>query len=394
MRARPADAMKGSDSATLADVDRALTRTGPLSLADVAALLSTPAGVRIEMLARRAHAATRARFGRAIRMFAPLYLSNECVNVCRYCGFSVGNRIRRRTLSVDEVSREWEHLAGQGFRHVLLVAGEDDRFVPLDYLRAAVGALKPSAASVAIEVAPMEEDGYRECVESGVDTVVAYQETVYNLALRILGDADRARYAEIHPKGPKRDYDWRLAALERAGAAGVRRLGMGVLLGLADWRSDILALVAHARRLEKAAWRSEITVSVPRLRPAAGGYVPPVPVHDAALVQIIAVLRLALPDAGIVLSTRESETLRDHLARLGVTHMSAGSRTEPGGYVVDGEADHAEPQFDIADVRSPAEVAARLAALGYEPVWKDWEAAFGRVMGHGTRVMSEAGKAR
>ncbi len=352
---------------TLSDVDRALARTGPLAPSDVAALLSETAGsFRLEALARRARGATLARFGRAIRMFAPLYLSNECVNVCHYCGFSVGNRIRRRTLTGDEIAREWGHLAAQGFRHVLLVAGEDDRHVPLDHVCRTVRALKPSAASVAIEIAPLETDGYRACVASGVDTVVVYQETY-----------DRARYAGIHPKGPKRDYDWRLAALERAAAAGVRRLGMGVLLGLSDWRADVLALVSHARRLEKACWRSEITVSVPRLRPAAGGYAPPVPVSDAELVQIVAALRLALPDAGIVLSTRESPAFRDNLARLGVTHMSAGSRTEPGGYAVEPGEDHAEPQFDISDDRAPAEVASRLAALGYEPVWKDWEPAFG-----------------
>lgn len=349
-----------------ADVDSALARKGSLTLPDVAALLSEPASFRLETLARRSRERTLARFGRAIRLYAPLYLSNECVNVCHYCGFSVGNRIRRRTLSADEARREWAHLESQGFRHLLLVAGEDDRHVPLDYVCRIARILKPAAASVAVEIAPLEADGYRACVESGVDSVVAYQETY-----------DRARYAEIHPKGPKRDYDWRLATLERAASAGVRRLGLGVLLGLSDWRADILALVSHARRLEKTCWRSEITVSVPRLRPAAGGYTPPFPVSDAALVQIIAALRLALPDAGIVLSTRESPELRDHLARLGVTHMSAGSRTEPGGYVVDREAEHAEPQFDISDDRSPAEVASRLAELGYEPVWKDWEPAFG-----------------
>lgn len=349
--------------AETSDVERALDRQGPLPAADVAALLSPAAGERLERLARRARRATLHRFGRAIRMFAPLYLSNECVNICHYCGFSVGNRVRRRTLAVEEVEREWAHLHAEGFRHVLLVAGEDDRSVPVDFVRRSAEALRRTAASVAIEIAPLETAEYAACAESGVDTVVIYQETY-----------DRRRYAEVHPKGPKRDFDRRLTALERAAAGGARRLGMGVLLGLADWRTDVLALVAHARRLERSCWRSEIQVSVPRLRPAAGGFTPPVAVSDREFVQIITVLRLALPDAGIVLSTRESPALRDHLAPLGITHMSAGSRTEPGGYASGAEA--AEPQFDVSDSRGPAEVAARLAEMGLEPVWKDWEPAF------------------
>ncbi len=351
---------------------RALARPGPLAIQDVAALLSQAALPFLEAMGQKARAATRARFGRAVQMFAPLYLSNECVNICHYCGFSVDNAIRRRTLSPDEVAREWEHLHREGFRHVLLVSGEENRRVSVDYLSAVVRMLRPRAASIAIEVAPLEERDYRACVASGVDGVVIYQETY-----------DTVRYTEVHPKGPKRDFTYRWEALERAARAGARKLGMGVLLGLSDWRRDVLALVAHVRAMEKLAWQSEISVSVPRLRPAAGEYVPPVAVSDRDLAQIVIVLRLSLPNAPIVLSTREPAPLRDRLVPLGVTQMSAGSRTNPGGYALGkDETGEAEPQFEVSDRRSPAEVVSRLAAMGYEPVWKDWDMAFGRVMSH------------
>jgi 2-iminoacetate synthase len=346
--------------ATAADVSRALTRTGHGGLDDFAVLLSPAAAPRLEAMAARAHEMTVRRFGRTIHLFAPLYLSNECVSVCTYCGFSAGNEIARRTLDVEEVVREGRALVERGFRDVLLVAGEHARIVSKDYLVACVAALAPIVPSIAVEVQVWDTDTYRRLVAAGCDGLVVYQET-YN----------RDSYAATHLKGKKRNYAWRLAAPDRGAEAGMRRLGIGALLGLdPDWQSEAISVAAHAKALIHRWWRTEISISLPRLRPAAGGFVPVEPVSDRQFVQLLCALRLTLPDVGISVSTRESAPLRDGLMRLGVTTMSAGSHTEPGGYAA---ASDAEPQFEISDDRSPSEVAAAIRDAGYEPVWKDWQ---------------------
>lgn len=345
--------------ATDADVDRALQRGRP-GLADFAALLSAPAGARLEELAQRANRITRARFGAAVRLFAPLYLSNECVSTCTYCGFSAGNEIARRTLTVDEVRREAGELHRRGFRHILLVAGEHARIVSKGYLEECVAAVAAEFAQVSVEVQVWDTDTYRRLVAAGCDGVVVYQE-VY----------DRATYPQVHLKGKKRNYAWRLAAPDRAAEAGMRRLGIGALLGLhPDWRSEAISLAAHASGLIHRWWRCEVSVALPRLKPAAGGFQPTDPVDDRSFVQLLCALRIALPDVGVTLSTREPATFRDSLVPLGITSMSAGSHTEPGGYAEDSAA---EPQFEISDTRSPAEVAQALRAAGLDPVWKDWQ---------------------
>jgi 2-iminoacetate synthase len=347
------------DTATPTDVERALRATRP-TLDDLAALLSAPAAERLEDLAAAAHRITLRRFGRAVRLFAPLYLSNECVSSCTYCGFSAENQIARRTLTPEEVRAEADELVARGFRHLLLVAGEHARIVSKDYLVECVRAIEPVVPEISIEVQVWDEGTYRRLVEAGCDGVVVYQEAY-----------DRATYAEVHLKGKKRNYDWRLAAPDRAAAAGMRRLGLGALLGLhGDWRSEALLLGAHAKALMKRWWRCEVAVALPRLRPAAGGYEPADPVDDPAFVQLLCALRIVMPDVGITMSTREPAELRDALVPLGVTTMSAGSHTEPGGYASESDA---EPQFAISDERSPAEVAAALRAAGYDPVWKDWQ---------------------
>lgn len=349
------------DSASDADVARALARP-KRTLDDFAVLLSARAASRLEELAAAAHKATVQRFGRTIHLFAPLYLSNECVSTCTYCGFSAGNEIARRTLSVEEVVAEGRALWERGFRHVLLVSGEHARIVSKDYLVACVRALAPMFPSISVEVQVWDEATYRRLVEAGGDGLVVYQETY-----------SRSTYSAVHLKGKKRNYDWRLAACDRGASAGMRRLGVGALLGLHDdWRTEALAVAAHASALMRRWWRAEVTVSLPRLRPAAGGFEPRDPVDDPAFVQLLCALRLALPDVGVVMSTREPAGLRDALLRLGVTHMSAGSHTEPGGYAAPSDA---EPQFSVADTRTPAELAAVLRAAGYDPVWKDWERA-------------------
>lgn len=337
---------------------------------------------RLEQIARQSNALTVQNFGRTMRLFAPLYLSNECINSCRYCGFSRDNPILRVTLTTDEVRAEARHLAAAGFRHILLVAGEHPKFISDNYLAECVRALAEDFSSVAIEVGPMSSQSYVEMVSAGCEGVVVYQETY-----------DRHIYAELHTAGPKRDFDWRLDTPERAYQAGFRRIGVGALFGLAEWRAEATALAAHLEYLFKHCWQAQITVSLPRLRPAAGGFRPAFSLSDRELVQLLCALRLTFPQVGIVLSTRESPALRDALVSLGVTMMSAGSHTEPGGYTGQGAANlHrtvrgrivapeladavngvATSQFEISDDRSPQEIAAALRRRGLDPVWKDWD---------------------
>jgi 2-iminoacetate synthase len=280
------------------------------------------------------------------------------VSVCTYCGFSATNQIARRTLSPGEVVREAETLREVGFRHLLLVAGEHARVVSKDYLVECVRGLAPLVPSISVEVQVWDTDTYRRLVGAGCEGLVVYQETY-----------DRNTYAATHLKGKKRNYEWRLGALDRGAEAGMRSLALGVLLGLhPDWRADALALGVHARELVRRWWRCEVSLSLPRLRPAAGDFRPAAAVSDKEFVQLVCALRLCLPDVGISLSTRETPALRDGLVPLGVTAMSAGSHTEPGGYTSPGDA---EPQFDVSDTRSPAEVASALARAGYEAVWRD-----------------------
>lgn len=355
------------------------------ALSRFAQLLVPPDDAEFESLAQEAQRLTQRYFGRTMRLFAPLYLSNECVNNCSYCGFSRDNPVLRVTLSVEEVVAEAQHLAREGFRHVLLVAGEHPKFVSQGYLADCVRALTPLFPSISIEVAPMEIEDYQRVVAAGAEGLVVYQETY-----------DRAIYAEMHTAGPKRDFDWRLAAPERGYAAGFRRIGIGALFGLAPWREEAIALAAHLEYLLKRCWQAQLTVSLPRLRPAAGAFEARYGITDREMAQLVCALRVTFPQVGIVLSTRERAGLRDALSSLGVTMMSAGSHTEPGGYTRQGTGSlHltvrgrsvapdaspssngalAEQQFAISDQRSPAEVAEALRQRGIEPVWKDWDAA-------------------
>jgi 2-iminoacetate synthase len=270
--------------------------------------------------------------------------------------------IARRTLTVDETVREGAALRAQGFRHVLLLTGEHQKLTGVPFLVEHIRALSPLMPQISVEVQVWSENEYRALAAAGCDGVVVYQETY-----------DREAYARFHVAGRKRDYDWRLEAPERAARAGIRRLGIGALLGLHDpWREDATALAAHALHLTKSAWRAELAVSVPRIRPSASGFSPQRPVSDRELAQLVCALRLVLPDAGIVMSTREPPALRDALIPLGVTHTSAGSHTEPGGYT---EPHGAQEQFEVADHRGAGDVAAAIRAMGYEPVWKDWDPA-------------------
>jgi 2-iminoacetate synthase len=372
--------------ATAAEVADVLAR--PVrTLADFATLLSPAATAQLDELAKHSRTMTIQRFGKVIRLFAPLYLSNECINNCKYCGFSRDNPILRVTLSIDEVVREARALKEQGFRNILLVSGEHPKFVSNNYLADCVSAVHGEVPSVSLEVGPMETAEYEPLVGAGSDGLVVYQETY-----------DRDVYLDMHTAGPKRDFDWRLETAERAYAAGFRRLGIGALFGLSDWRAEAISMAAHASYLLRRCWKAQVTLSLPRLRPCAGEFEPLTELSDRHLVQLLCALRLLLPDVGLVLSTREPAKLRDGLIPLGITLMSAGSHTEPGGYTgagqdklhftqrgrmvaLDSSSEWATTrraatgQFEIADDRSPEEMAEVIARLGYEPVWKDWDVA-------------------
>jgi 2-iminoacetate synthase len=362
-----------------------------LSLNDFANLISPAGNELLETLSARSQKVTQQRFGKVIRLFAPLYVSNECINNCSYCGFSRDNAILRVTLSIEEVLREARELKQQGFRNILLVAGEHPKFVSNNYLRDCVAALHAEIPSVSLEVGPMETDEYQPIVAAGADGLVVYQETY-----------DRNIYDAMHTAGPKKNFDWRLETAERAYTAGFRRLGLGALFGLADWRYEAICVAAHADFLLRHCWKAQVTISLPRLRPCAGEFQPLTQLADRELVQLVCAFRLMFPDVGLVLSTREPARLRDGLIPLGITLISAGSHTEPGGYTgagrekihhtergrivelasgasewaaTNGHATNATGQFEIADDRSPGEVAALIRKLGYEPVWKDWDAA-------------------
>src|SRR5450755_187060 len=265
----------------------------------------------LEALAQKSRALTLQNFGRTMRLFAPLYLSNECINNCRYCGFSRDNPILRVTLSLDQVIAEGRYLASEGFRQVLLVAGEHPKFVSQRYLADCVRALAPDFSSISIEVGPMEAVDYIPIVEAGAEGLVVYQET-YN----------REIYTEMHASGPKRDFNWRLDCAQRGYDAGFRRIGIGALFGLAPWEQEAVGLAAHVEYLLKRCWQAQITVSLPRLRPAAGEFQPTFSMTDRELAQLICAFRITFPQVGIVLSTRERAALRDVLASLGVTMMS------------------------------------------------------------------------
>lgn len=350
------------------------------------AALNPASAAELERMAVTSRRLTQKYFGKTMRLFAPLYLSNECINNCQYCGFSRDNPILRVTLTEEQAIKEARHLAlEEGFRHLLLVAGEHPKFVSSGYIERIIERIRSFIPTVAIEVGPMETPEYARMVKAGAEGLIVYQETY-----------DPDAYAELHTAGPKRDFAWRLECPERGYAGGFRRIGIGALLGLADWRAEAIGLARHLEYLQRHCWKASFTISFPRLRPAAGQFAPRHEISDREFVQLICAFRIAFPQVGIVLSTRESPALRDALIPLGVTAMSAGSHTEPGGYTGQGDddlhltvrgrrvelngtsrhgCDHATEQFGIADERSPAEIASLLRARGFDPVWKDWDEA-------------------
>lgn len=343
---------------TDSDVIRALNKSR-LDLEDFKALVSPAAKPYLEEMAQRSHLLTQKRFGKTIQLYVPLYLSNECQNICTYCGFSFDNKIRRKTLTVDELHREIHAVKSMGFEHVLLVTGEANRTVGLDYLKNAIRAVRPHFPHISMEVQPLDEADYCQMIQEGLNTVLVYQETYHEEDYKI-----------HHPKGKKSNFDYRLETPDRLGRAGIHKIGLGVLIGLEDWRTDSFFTALHLSYLEKTYWQSKYSISFPRLRPFSGGLAPKVEMGARELVQLICAFRLFNEEVELSLSTRENEKFRDHLIQLGITSMSAGSKTNPGGYTVEPES---LEQFEISDERSPDEVASIIRRQGYEPVWKDWD---------------------
>ncbi|MBM4311915.1 MAG: 2-iminoacetate synthase ThiH [Deltaproteobacteria bacterium] len=346
--------------ATAADVARVLQKQH-CTPEDFPVLISPAAAGFLETMAARSRQLTTLRFGKTVRLYAPLYISNECVNACAYCGFNIHNVTTRTTLGLEEIISEAAVLHRQGFRHLLLVSGEHRGCVPVTFIAEIARQLRETFAGLSIEVYPMEQNEYALLVESGITGIAVYQETY-----------DRERYARLH-HGPKADFSYRLATPERAARAGLRELGIGALLGLSDHRIDLALVALHAAYLMKTCWQARISVSFPRIRKAAGNFTPAETVTDRQLAQAVFALRLVLPDSELVISTRESRTFRNGMAGLGITRMSAGSRTNPGGYSI---AEDALEQFAVDDRRSAAEVAAMLDRKGLEPVWKDFDRFF------------------
>jgi len=342
-------------------VPEVLNRTR-LSINDLAVLLAPDAASFLPAMASRAAELTRYRFGRTIQMYAPLYLSNYCGNRCQYCGFSAGNHINRRVLSMSEAEAEADILGARGFSHILLVSGEAPARLSVDYLVELAGRLRPRFSSLSIEVQPLSEDEYGRLYRAGIVGVAVYQETY-----------DAAVYSQVHLAGPKTNMLNRLATPARVAAAGMREVGIGALLGLSDWRLEGLALGLHLAWLRHRFWRTSLTVSFPRLRPAAGGFAPLVEVGERELAQLLFALRIFDPDVGLALSTREEARFRDGMIGLGPTRYSAGSCTAPGGY---GDPGQAAEQFEIGDQRTVAEVCQAIRLCGHDPVLKDWDVAF------------------
>jgi len=328
---------------------------------DFKALISPAAIPFLEQMAQLSQQETQKRFGKTIQLYAPLYLSNECQNICTYCGFSLDNKIPRKTLTAVELLQEIAAIKDMGYQHVLLVTGEAQQQVGMDYFKRMLPFIKNHFAHIAMEVQPLDEEDYITLRKLGVHTILVYQETYH-----------QEDYKLHHPKGKKSNFNYRLETPDRIGRAGIHKIGLGALLGLDDWRTDSAFTALHLQYLEKHYWQSKFSISFPRLRPHVGGLEPKTVINDAELVQLICAWRIFNRDVELSMSTRESKTFRDHIVKLGITSISAGSKTNPGGYAVEPQS---LEQFEIDDNRSPAEIAAMIKAAGYDPVWKDWDPA-------------------
>lgn len=341
------------------DVECALSRQR-LTLNDFQALISPAAEPYLEQMAQRSMQLTRQRFGNTLQMYIPLYLSNLCSNICTYCGFSIHNKIRRTTLTLPQLNAEIAAVKKMGFDHVLLVSGESEHRVGIDYFRKIIKQVKSQFAHLSMEVQPLDQHEYEELIDLGLDAVLVYQET-YN----------PVTYAAHHLKGKKQDFRYRLETADRLGKAGVYKIGIGALIGLDDWRTDSFHVAMHLDYLQRIYWKTKYSISFPRLRPCAGEFQPKSIMTDRQLLQLICAYRLYNPDVELSLSTRESAHFRNNVLPLGITSLSAGSSTQPGGYTDDRTL--ALKQFEISDDRPPEQMEEIIKQKGLEVVWKDWD---------------------
>ena len=354
-------------SASLADVDAVLQKVASsscvLSPEELGILVSPAASSRLEEMAKLAKAITDKRFGKTISLYIPMYVGNACTNKCVYCGFNHDNQFSRTILSLEEIKQECESIKKLGpFQNLLIVAGEYPSLCGVDYLEKVLKTCRPYFHNLTLEVQPMKAVDYFRLSQSGLNGVVCFQET-YN----------REAYSKYHPRGMKSHFAWRLNGFDRMGEAGLHKIGLGALLGLEDWHGEAVMLGRHLRYLQKKYWRTRYSINFPRLRPSESGFKPNFIVSDRDIVQLACAFRLFDPDIDISFSTREPSWFRDSLIGLGLTSISAGSRTEPGGYTHPAEA---LEQFEISDDRSPSEVEEAIKARGYQPVWKDWDSIF------------------
>ncbi len=330
-----------------------------LAYEDFQALVSPAAEPFLEEMAQKSRSRTLRRFGKTIQLYVPLYLSNECSNFCVYCGFNHENKIERTVLNQKQVLEEAKAIQEMGFEHLLLVTGESPGKAGYKYISEMVSLLNDQFKQISIEVQPMSTDEYRDLVDSGLHAVYVYQET-YN----------EGKYPSYHPKGRKANFQYRLETPERLGNAAIYKIGLGCLLGLEDWRVDSFFTALHLDYLRRSFWKTKYSIAFPRLRPHTGNFNPDHAISDRNLVQLICAYRMFDENVELSLSTRESSQFRDKLIHLGITTMSAGSCTKPGGYA---NNEKALEQFTVNDDRSPAEVEAKIQAEGYEVVWKDWD---------------------
>ncbi len=345
-------------SKTEKDVENAISKQ-ERDIEDFKALISPAAKPYIEQIATISNQLTQKRFGKTMQLYLPLYLSNECTNHCVYCGFNHNNKINRITLDDKQTIKEIEAIKSYGYEHILLVTGEHPNKAGFEYLKHKIKLIKPYFALISLEVQPLEQSEYEELIELGVNTVYVYQET-YN----------KERYTIYHPKGKKSNYQYRLETPDRLGNAGVHKIGIGALLGLEDWRTDSFFTALHLKYLQKKYWKTKYSISFPRLRPHEGVFQPNSIIKDSELVQLICAYRLFDNEVELSMSVRESRVFRDNILKLGITSISAGSKTEPGGYALN---THALEQFETQDNRTPKEIEQMIKSQGYEVVWKDWD---------------------
>ncbi len=306
---------------------------------------------------------TSERFGKTISLYIPMYVGNACTNKCVYCGFNHDNPFERTILTQSQIEQECKAIKRLGpFENLLIVSGEYPSLCGVEYLEKTLHTCRPYFHNLTIEVQPMRAADYERLTHSGLNGVVCFQETYH-----------REAYKRYHPKGMKSHFEWRLNGYDRMGEAGVHKIGMGALLGLEDWRGDVVMMARHLRYLQKKYWRSRYSVNFPRMRPSESGFQPVSIISDKELAQLTFAFRIFDHDVDISYSTREAPEYRDNMIPLGVTSMSAGSKTDPGGYA---SAPDSLEQFEVSDERRPIDVEAAIRAHGYDPVWKDWDSVF------------------